>query len=185
MDRSFSPSVWYFISFTGIAGLFFLCFITRPAFRQLAAFATDAVLKYLVYYTTAFFGLSKWRISASGVLFSLLYVGANGVCMGWGVTAAEELSRQSASMLATNLVLLLPGASIAADILHVSPKTYCRAHSIVGLVALIEGSIHAGRELTAHKWNNNIGTISGTTVRVYKSMIAPCPYALRYSDASG
>jgi hypothetical protein len=63
--------------------------------------------------------------------------------MGWGVKAAEELSSRSASMLAMNLILLLPSASIAADILHVSLRTYYRNYSIVGLVALIEGSIYA------------------------------------------
>jgi hypothetical protein len=68
--------------------------------------------------------------------------------MGWGVKAAEELSIQCASLLATNLVFLLPGASIAADILHVSLRTYHQMHSTIGLVALIEGSIHAGQKLT-------------------------------------
>ena len=90
--------------------------------------------------------------------------------MGWGVNAAEELSRRSASMLATNLVLLLPGASIAADILYISLGTYHQTHSIVGLVALIEASIHGGRELTARRWTGDINTISGTVVRVYVSL---------------
>ena len=87
-------------------------------------------------------------------------------------------------MLATNLTLLLPGANIAADILHVSLRTYQRTHSIVGLVALIQGSIHAGRELTVHGWNSNISTISGTAVRVYQLTLVLYSYAPRYSDAS-
>jgi hypothetical protein len=48
----------------------------------MAAPVTDAVLKYLVYSTTSLFGLSSWRVSAKDVLFALLYVSGNGVCMG-------------------------------------------------------------------------------------------------------
>jgi hypothetical protein len=100
------------------------------------------------------------------------------------VNAAEELSRRSASMLATNLILLLPGASIAADILHVSLRTYHQTHSIVALVALIEASIHGGRELTARRWTGDVNTISGTAVCVYVSLSVRRSYTARCSDAS-
>jgi len=167
MDRLFGPSIWYSILLAGLVAFLILCFSTRLAFWWLAALVTDAILKYLVYSTTSVFLVSKWRISVKDVLFLLLYLSANGVCMGWGVEAAKELSSRSASMLVTNLVLLLPGANIAADILYISLRTYQRTHSIVGLVALIQGSIHAGRELTIHGWNSNISIISGTAVRIY------------------
>jgi hypothetical protein len=183
MDRPFSPSIWYSILAAGLVAFVALCFSARLALRRLAALATDAALKYLVYSTTSLFRRSSWRVSAKDVLFALLYVSANGICLGWGVKAAEELSSRSASMLATNLILLLPGASIAADILHVSLRTYHRTHSIVGLVALIEGSIHAGRELTAQGWTGDVRTISGTAVRVYISWLVLWSYTLRYSDA--
>ncbi|CAN9422773.1 unnamed protein product [Alternaria alternata] len=166
MDRPLSPSIWYAVLFAGLVAFLVLCFSIRLALRWLAAPVTDAILRYLEYSTTSVFGLSSWRVSAKDVLFAVLYVSANGVCMGWGVNAAEELSRRSASMLATNLILLLPGASIAADILCISLGTYHQTHSIVGLVALIEGSIHAGHELTARRWTGDVNTISGTAVRV-------------------
>ena len=184
MDRPLSSSIWYAVLFAGLVAFLVLCFSIRLALRWLAAPVTDAILKYLVYSTTSVFGLSSWRVSAKDVLFAVLYVSANGVCMGWGVNAAEELSRRSASMLATNLILLLPGASIAADILHVSLRTYHQAHSTVGLVALIEGSIHAGHELTARRWTGDISTISGTAVRVYVSFVVRRSYTARCSDAS-
>jgi hypothetical protein len=183
MDRPLSPSIWYSVLSAGLVAFLVLCFSIRLALRWLAAPVTDAVLRYLVYSTTSLFGLSGWRVSAKDVLFALLYVSANGVCMGWGVKAAEELSSRSASMLAANLILLLPGASIAADILHVSLRTYHGNHSIVGLVALIEGSIHAGRELTTHGWTGDVHTISGTAVRVYASLLVLWSYMLRCSDA--
>jgi len=166
MDRLFSPSIWYSILAAGLLTLLALCLSVRQALQWLAALATDAALKYLVYSTTSLFPLSSWRISIKDSLFPLLYVSANGICLGWGVTAAEELSSRSASMLATNLILLLPGTSIAADILHISLRVYHQYHGIIGLIALIEGSIHAGREFTAHGWTSNVGTISGTAVCV-------------------
>ena len=169
--------------FSGLIAFLILCFSTRLAFQWLAALITDAILKYLVYSTTSLFGISKWRISAKDTMFPLLYVIANGVCMGWGVKAAKELSSRSASMLATNLILLLPGSNVAADILHISLKVYHQTHSLIGLVALIQTSIHAGRELTAHGWTDDINTISGIAVCVYVLMFVLYSYSPRYSAA--
>jgi hypothetical protein len=87
-------------------------------------------------------------------------------------------------MLATNLILLLPSASIAADILCISLRTYHHTHSTVGLVALIEASIHGGREITARRWTGDVNTISGTAVRVYVSLLVRRSYTARCSDAS-
>lgn len=98
---------------------------------------TGAMLKYLVYSTTSLFWLPNWRFSVKDLLFPVLYLSINGVCMGWSVRAAEELSNQCASLLATNLVLLLPETSVAADALHISLQTYYLVHSIIGLVAVI------------------------------------------------
>ncbi|KAJ6280805.1 hypothetical protein J3E71DRAFT_362223 [Bipolaris maydis] len=102
-----------------------LCFITRLVFQWLAALITDAILKYLVYSTTSPFGIFKWRLSAKDTMFPILFVCANGICKGWGAKAAKELSSQSASMLATNLILLLPRSNAVADILHISLRIFC------------------------------------------------------------
>lgn len=167
MDRVTSPPVLYFVLSTGLVAFLILCFGGYPILRWMAALATDAILKYLVYSTASFFKLPELRISGIDALFTLLYISANGICIGWGVESADELSRRSASMLTTNLILLLPGASIIADLLHISLRTYNQIHSVVGMVALIEGSIHAGQELKAHGWISDMSMISGTTVRVY------------------
>ena len=148
MDPLSSPSVWYSILCAGLVVFLILFFITRLAFQWLASRITDAILKYLVYSTISLFRLLKWRFSIKDVLFPILYLIANGVCMGWGIKAAEELSSRCASLITTNLVLLLPRASIAADILHVSLRNYYQIHSIISLVALIEGSVHARQKLT-------------------------------------
>jgi hypothetical protein len=124
MDSLSNPSAWYSIVCAGLVVFLVSCFITRLAFQWLASRITDAILKYLVYSTMSPFRLPKWRFSVKDVLFPVLYLIANGVCMGWGIKAAEELSSRCASLHTTNLVLLLPRASIAADILHVSLRTY-------------------------------------------------------------
>ena len=179
MDPLSNPSAWYSIIGAALVVFLVLCFITRLAFQWLASRTTDAILKYLVYSTMSLFRLPKWRFSVKDVLFPVLYLIANGVCMGWGIKAAEELSSRCASLLATNLVLLLPGASIAADILHVSLRTYHRMHSVIGLVALIEGSIHAGQKLTAVRWTGDMGSVSGTAVSKFTLINKAWPYAIR------
>ncbi|KAJ5025162.1 hypothetical protein J3E73DRAFT_392407 [Bipolaris maydis] len=110
----------YSVLFSGLIAFVILCFITRLVFQWLAALITDAILKYLVYSTTSPFGIFKWRLSAKDTMFPILFVCANGICKGWGAKAAKELSSQSASMLATNLILLLPRSNAVADILHIS-----------------------------------------------------------------
>lgn len=170
MDLLSDPSSWYSILCVGLVVFIISCFITSLAFRWLALQLTDAILKYLVYSTMSLFRLPRWRFSVNDLLFPVLYLTANGVCMGWGVRAAEELSDRCASLLATNLVLLLPGASIAADILHISLRTYHHMHSIAGLVAVIQGSVHAGQKLAAVGWTRDMGSVSGIAVSRYASM---------------
>lgn len=179
MDSLSTPSDWYSIVCAGLVVFLVLHLITRLAVQWLASRITDAILKYLVYSTMSLFRLPKWRFSVKDVLFPVLYLIANGVCMGWGVKAAEELSLRCASLLATNLVLLLPGASIAADILHVSLRTYHQMHSTIGLVALIEGSVHAGQKLTTVRWTGDMGSISGTAVSGFPTMSTAWSYTLR------
>jgi hypothetical protein len=184
MDRLSNPPAWYSIVCAGLVVFIISCFITRLAFQWLASRITDAILKYLVYSTVSLFRTPKWRFSVKDLLFPVLYLSANGVCMGWDVKAAEELSKRCASMLATNLVLLLPGASIAADILHVSLRTYHGMHSIIGLVAVIQGSVHAGQKLTAVGWTRDMGSVSGIAVSGFASKSTAWSYALRLPDAS-
>jgi hypothetical protein len=179
MDPLSNPSAWYSIICAGLVVFLVSCFITCLAFQWLASRITDAILKYLVYSTMSLYGLPKWRFSVKDVLFPVLYLSANGVCMGWGVRAAKELSSWCASLLATNLILLLPGASMAADIFHVSLRTYHQLHSILGLVALIEGSVHAGQKLTAVGWTGDMGSVSGTAVSVFPAMSTAWSYTLR------
>jgi hypothetical protein len=184
MDPLSNPSAWYSIVSAGLAVFLVSCFITRLAFQWLAARITDAILKYLVYSTMSLYRLPRWRFSVKDVLFPVLYLTANGVCMGWGVKASEDLSSRCASLLATNLVLLLPGASIAADILHVSLRTYHRMHSIIGLVALIEGSVHVGQKLITVRWTGDMSSISGIAVSGFTPTSTTWSYTLRWPDAS-
>jgi hypothetical protein len=170
MDSLSNPSSWYSIVSAGLVVFLVSCFITRLALQWLASRIIDATLKYLVYSTISLYRLPRWRFSVKDVLFPVLYLSANGVCMGWGVKAVEALSSRCASLLATNLILLLPSASIAADILHVSLRTYHRMHSIIGLVALIEGSIHAGQKLTAVGWTGDMSSVSGIAVSEFTAM---------------
>jgi hypothetical protein len=166
MDPLSDPSVWYSIVCAGLVIFIILCFITSIAFRWLTSRVTSAILKYLVYSTISLFKLPNWRFSVKDLLFPVLYLTANGVCMGWDVRAAEELSDRCASLFVTNLVLLLPGTSVAADVLHISLRTYHLLHSIIGLVAVFQGLVHAGQKLAAVGGTRDIGAVSGIAVSV-------------------
>ena len=82
IDRLSNPPAWYSIVCAGLVVFIILCFITRLAFQWLASRITDAILKYLVYSTVSLFRTPKWRFSVKDLLFPVLCLSANGVCMG-------------------------------------------------------------------------------------------------------
>jgi hypothetical protein len=84
------------------------------------------------------------------MLFAIAYISANAVYIRWNIKSTQELSSQYSSLLVTNLIMLLPRASIAANILQISFRGYQRAHSIVSVLALVEGSVHTTLELLRH-----------------------------------
>jgi hypothetical protein len=172
MDFKFTPSNGYAIVTFGLIVLLALCLITRFVYHWVASQVSHAILRYLVYSTISLCNFFDTQPSVKDILFAVIYTSANAVCIGWRIESAQELSRRCASLLATNLVVLLPGASVAADILHISLRSYQDAHSVIGAVALIEGSIHAALELTKHEWNGSIVTVTGLAVRIMSILCA-------------
>jgi hypothetical protein len=167
MNFDFNPSTVYAIVTFGLIALLVLILMVRFVYQWIASLVTHAILQYFVYSTInwfSWFNLLDRQPSVKDVIFAIVWISGNAFCIRWNTESAQELSSRCASLLATNLVVLLPGASVAADILHVSLKSYQRAHSIIGFVALVEGSIHATLELIKHEWNGGIVTVSGLAV---------------------
>jgi hypothetical protein len=169
MNFQFTPSSGYAIVTFGLVLLLVLYLVTRFVCQWVASLVSHAILKYLVYATINL--LNYKQPPVQDVVFTIVYISANAVCIGWKIESAQELSSRCASLLVTNLVVLLPGADVAADILQISLKSYLRVHSIIGLVALIEGSIHAALQLTRHKWNNDIVTATGLAVSCFDMLM--------------
>jgi hypothetical protein len=164
MDFQFTPSSGYAIVTFGLILLFVLYLATRFVCRWIVSLISHAMLRYLVYATISLFHSLDKQASVKDIILAVVYISANAVCVGWNVKSAQELSSRCASLLVTNLIVLLPGASVAADILHISLRTYRGAHSTIGLVALTEGCIHAGLELTRHEWDGGTVKVSGLAV---------------------
>jgi hypothetical protein len=163
MDFPFVASTWYAVLTAGLAALIIIYRITHFAVQWTNSVVKHAFLRYILYSTINVFQ-SQWQPSVLDTLLAVSYLSINGFCMGWGVNSARKLSNRCASLLATNLILALPGANIAADILRISLKRYHRIHSIIGVVALIEGSIHAALELVSQKWNGDFVSLTGLVV---------------------
>jgi hypothetical protein len=163
MDFPFIASTWYAILTAGLVALIVLYRITHFAIRWTKSVVRHAFLRYILYATISLYK-SGCQPSVMDALFAVSYLSINGICIGWRVKSAQELSTRCASLLATNLVLLLPSSNITSDILRISLRSYHRIHSIIGLVALIEGSIHATLELVRQEWNANKVSLTGVVV---------------------
>jgi hypothetical protein len=171
MEFYFTPITGYSIIIIGILLLLILYLSICIIYRWIALQISNTILKYLVYTTISFFGLFNQKPLVKDVILTIIFISANTICVRWNIKSKYELSVRCASMLVTNLIILLPSASTLADILQISRRNYQRAHSIIGLVALIEGSIHAILELVRHNWNSSIINITGLVVRIFYSFL--------------
>lgn len=166
MDFPFSSTTWYSIvtigSLVSLVLLISICLI----FQWIASLVKHTIRKHIVYSTFNLFNLFEERLSVEEIIVVVLYVSANSICIGWRIKTADELSTRCASLLVTNSILLLPSASAAADVFRISLRSYQRIHCVVGLVALIEGSIHAIQELVKQEWKTSTLSVTGLAVSV-------------------
>jgi hypothetical protein len=166
MEVHFTPSSGYAIVMLGLVIILVLYLTVRFVFRWIASLVSQAILKYIVYSTISFFSLLDKQPSVTDLLFTVVYITANAICIGWNIKSTEELSSRCASLLITNLIVLLPSASVASDMLQISLRSYQKAHSIIGMVALTEGSVHAALELVRHEWKGGTVTVTGLAVSI-------------------
>lgn len=161
-----APTDWYTIAALGLAAVVVLCIGAYSFMRSIVSMSTDSFLKHMIYSSKGYAKICRRQTSWRDVFCAIVFISANCVCAGLGTSSVEELSRRTASLLATNLVLSLPGASVAADALRVSLGSYHKIHYLIGVVALIEGSLHAILELSRHDWKSTIVSLSGLIVSI-------------------
>lgn len=165
MDHS-ATAAWYTVAAIGLATVVALCINAYSFMHWLASMSTDAFFKHMVYSSKGIAKICRRQASWRDLFFAISFISANGICAGLGTSSVEELSRRTASLLATNLILSLPGASLAADALRISLRSYHKVHYLIGVVALTEGSLHAILELSRQDWSPTIVSLSGVTVSV-------------------
>jgi hypothetical protein len=161
----FTSTTWYEIVVLGITMLIVLSLIILPWIKHIVSLTFYGLLRYIFYSTWQTPKMLGVQVTPIDVLVASIYLAANITCLVWNTHSAAELSTRSASLLATNTILLLPGTSMAADLLRVSLRSYHRSHYILGTIAFMEGVIHASVELTRKKWTNSKVSIAGLVVR--------------------
>jgi hypothetical protein len=164
MEFQFNPTNGYAVVVVGLLLLVLLYLSTRFVCQWITSLAYHATLKYLVYSNMSWLNFLERRPSVKDTVFTIVYISANGVCIGWNTKSSRELSHRCATLLATNILVLLPGAGIAADILHIPLRSYQFLHAVIGLVALAEGSIHATVELSTQNWDGGTMKVTGLAV---------------------
>lgn len=164
MDHS-ATTAWYTVAALGLIAVVAFCLNAYSFMQWLASMSTDALFKHMIYSSNGLAKICRRQASWRDIFFAILFISANGVCAGLYTSSVEDLSRRTASLLATNLVLSLPGASVAADTLHMSLRSYHKVHYLIGVVALIEGSVHVILELSRQDWKPTIVSLSGVAVR--------------------
>jgi hypothetical protein len=178
MDLRFSVCDWYALGTAGSSLLWIICFFILWFLKILGALVRFLVLKYILY--PSFNLPSTLRLKANlrpnDLLTAVLYLGVNTFCMAWKISTTKELSIRSASLMATNITLLLPGIDIAADALHVSLRSYLKSHHLISAMVLIQCIIHSTIELTQGERTSKTAFISGLIVGLLlflKLRIAP------------
>lgn len=124
------------------------------------------ILKYLIYPSISLLKPAGIRLNYLDVGIALLFLCANGTCLAWRTESVDDLSSRSASLLVTNCILLLPGASITADGLRISLETHRKAHVAVGTISFLQCLVHVVIELAVRSWPGNARSLWGVVVRI-------------------
>jgi hypothetical protein len=161
MNIPTSFTVWYAAIILALIAILATFLVIRSFLKWLASVTVYFLLKYVVYYSPNVIRASGYNISPIYVLITLTYTIGNGICMGWGTQTVRELSTRSASLLATNLVLLLPGANVVADAFKISLRDYRKGHTAIATTALVEGIVHTALEVKIHGWRGDLTFIAG------------------------
>ena len=139
---TWSITTWYAVATLGFVAIIIIYFIAYSITCFLALRFIYIALKRVIYSSLAWGNMIGIQLLRSEFLLAVLYTSANFMCMAFRTRSATDWSTRAACLLATNLVLLMPGADIAADTLRISLRNYQKVHRVIGGVALVECLIH-------------------------------------------
>lgn len=137
-----ATTAWYTVAALGLVAVVTLYLSAYSLIQWLASTSINTFFKNLIYSLKGLAKICRRQALGRDIFFAILFISANGVCAGLGISSIEELSRRTALLLATYLILSLLGVSVAADALRISLRSYHKFNYLISVVALIEGSLH-------------------------------------------
>lgn len=166
MDKS-SFTLWYSVASYALAILLALRWLGYCISRFLATWSTFVILKYLQYTEIKLLRRLRLRTTIGDVVLYIVLLSANVICISWKVQSINDLNARTASMLSTNLALLLPSADIVADSFRVSLRTYTKVHIAIASLVLVQGILHPCLSAYGNGLLWNIKSITGIAVSVH------------------
>ena len=158
-------SILYAVSVTGLI-VFFTC---RQIAMTLAAKCRHGFRSRLQYPLVYRRGKNTHSVTRLDALLLALYLGTNGVVLGWAVGSQADLARRAAFTSLVNLTPLFFGGRTNPLMSFVGlplPKYYL-AHHWFGRVAIAEALLHAGLSASQNP-SATASTVSGYVVRTLR-----------------
>lgn len=162
-----SPSAfveWYAVATIGLILLSISALLLRYAILCAISALGCFFIKHFVYRRIRIRPWTQFYIAPTDVVGTMAVVLANIACASWNVHSAQQLSLRCASLLATNLILLLPGMDSTKDCLRISSATYQTYHTVFAITAITEGVVHTAIELHKPRWLELKMIVSGILV---------------------
>jgi hypothetical protein len=162
-----SPPLWYGLALglsvaTWIAGRLLyavVCFVW--------SLGVEHYLRYVAY--PPVFALSDMALTGQQLLYTALYMTANGLCLGLKCSGGTELSSRAGTLATINLIPLLVGTrlSTVAELLALPLRTIAIAHRWIGFVFVLEAILHTILILGRGDVTWDALTICGVVVRCF------------------
>lgn len=166
MDSRSAFVKWYAVATIGLILLLAAVLLLRYALLCALSALGCFCLKHLVYRRIRIRPWRHIRTAPLDILGAVTIVLANIACAFWNVRSAEQLSLRCASLVATNLILLLPGMDLTKDCLRIPGTTYHAYHTVFAITAITEAVVHTAIELHKPRWLDSRILASGIVVRL-------------------
>ncbi|KAL5382855.1 hypothetical protein PMIN06_010598 [Paraphaeosphaeria minitans] len=129
-----SLTLWYSVAACALVIFLALRWLTYYVSRCVTTWSTYVILKYLQYTEIKLLRRLRLRTTIGDVILYIVLLSANVICISWKVQSLTDFNTRTASMLSTNLVLLLPSADTIADMIVQSILHPCLAAYNSGLL---------------------------------------------------
>lgn len=142
MPENANTTLWYSVAACALVTFFALRWLTYCISRFLTTWSIYVILKYLQYTEIQLLRRLSIHVTIGDVILYIILLSANVICIGWRVQSLTDLNTRTASMLTTNLALLLPSIDIVSGTLRISLRTYKKIHTAIASLVVVQGILH-------------------------------------------